>query len=335
MHLVFTVVLSLCLPLHAQTNKPKRDLSRPWYKRFVGNVGNEIGIIHIQKSYKNATIYIYTPTQKIQFLDHNIIFFKDKIEAVFIDHQTEVEQIIKVVIKNDSLRGFLLSRYANIRIEAKEDYSKATRVKLYEYSYVERGEYPMVVGTANYFYHYSLYAVPEFLVQEFNRKMGDNFLKKCADGLKGEIEELKNNNTSHLTEQSYETVIYNQNNILVIAYGHSSYEGGAHGMYGSSYKHYDLEREKTIELNDIFTGNYKPVLEAMLTKKAKEDGIPVYIDKVYLSDNFYIHPQGISFIYQPYEIAPYAAGVIEITLSYSDIQKILNPNGPHNRIIKK
>ena len=36
--------------------------------------------------------------------------------------------------------------------------------------------------------------------------------------------------------------------------------------------------------------------------------------------------KGITFIYQPYEIGPYAAGAPEVFLSLKDIQRLLKEN---------
>jgi hypothetical protein len=42
------------------------------------------------------------------------------------------------------------------------------------------------------------------------------------------------------------------------------------------------------------------------------------------SENFILGKETITFIYNPYEIAPYEKGSIELTLSYSELDDILN-----------
>ena len=42
------------------------------------------------------------------------------------------------------------------------------------------------------------------------------------------------------------------------------------------------------------------------------------------TENFYLTPQGITFYYNIYEIAPYVMGPTSITLPYERIQHLLN-----------
>lgn len=326
-------MLSNCYLAFAQSN-PKRDLSPPWYKRFVGKIGNETGIIHIQKSYKGALIMIYTYTQKLEFSDNSITFLDNKIEA-----KTEVKekatQVFRAYLQNDRLLGTLQVGLYSMNIDAKEDYTQAIRVKLYEYSYVETGNFPTFIGEAKYYYHYGLNAVPEYLISDFERQniLKDTY-KKYMEGLKGEIKAIENE--QFLSETSFEKVIYNQNNLLIIASIYYIYEGGAHGMYSGSYMHYDLEQKKIVQLQDIFYPNYKAALGEIILRKAKEIGVHLYddIQKIEPSGDFLLDEQGITFVYQPYEIAPYSEGIVEITLPYSEIRALLKPTGPHKRIMK-
>ena len=41
------------------------------------------------------------------------------------------------------------------------------------------------------------------------------------------------------------------------------------------------------------------------------------------SENFILGEEAITFIYNPYEIAPYEKGSIELTLAYSELDDIL------------
>ena len=50
----------------------------------------------------------------------------------------------------------------------------------------------------------------------------------------------------------------------------------------------------------------------------------VYATDMFPSVNFVLGAEAITFIYNPYEIAPYEKGSIELTLDYGDIDNILN-----------
>ena len=45
--------------------------------------------------------------------------------------------------------------------------------------------------------------------------------------------------------------------------------------------------------------------------------------EMYPSNNYVLGKEGITFIYNPYEIAPYALGRIELTISYDDMENIM------------
>ena len=45
---------------------------------------------------------------------------------------------------------------------------------------------------------------------------------------------------------------------------------------------------------------------------------------IFPAENFILGDETITFVYNPYEIAPYALGSTELTLPYSQLSKILN-----------
>jgi hypothetical protein len=44
-----------------------------------------------------------------------------------------------------------------------------------------------------------------------------------------------------------------------------------------------------------------------------------------LTKNFYVTGKGVGFIYNPYEVAPYVVGEIELYVPFSEITDILKP----------
>ena len=57
-------------------------------------------------------------------------------------------------------------------------------------------------------------------------------------------------------------------------------------------------------------------------KELKNHGY-LYSMDMFPSENFILGQEAITFIYNPYEIAPYEKGSIELTLSYSVLDDIL------------
>ena len=42
-----------------------------------------------------------------------------------------------------------------------------------------------------------------------------------------------------------------------------------------------------------------------------------------------MNDETITFVYNPYEIAPYAVGSIELVITYNEVSQILNPSFKH------
>jgi hypothetical protein len=58
-------------------------------------------------------------------------------------------------------------------------------------------------------------------------------------------------------------------------------------------------------------------------------------DKFYLNNNFLVDPEGLTFLYNAYEIAPYVMGPIELKIPHSSIQKLIKEDGPLSPMSKK
>ena len=52
-----------------------------------------------------------------------------------------------------------------------------------------------------------------------------------------------------------------------------------------------------------------------------------------MTDNFALTKDGLKFVYNPYEIAPYAMGQQEIVIPYSELKSLLKPNALLTKII--
>ncbi|HMG09958.1 MAG TPA: RsiV family protein, partial [Mucilaginibacter sp.] len=100
---------------------------------------------------------------------------------------------------------------------------------------------------------------------------------------------------------------------------------------------WDTKANKDIALNDLFETGYqdklKGIAEAIFRKDEKlSDTASLANDyffkdnKFALNDNFSITPTGFKFIYNQYEIKPYAAGITTLVIPYSQIKSLLRPN---------
>lgn len=113
----------------------------------------------------------------------------------------------------------------------------------------------------------------------------------------------------------------------------SQYEGGAHGMYGQLYANYEVASGKRFALEDVFTDTLalaRKITERFIQQNELDASVPLcdqgyFIDEQWLpvTDNFALLPQGVTFHYNVYEIAPYSAGELSVIVPYGDLEGIL------------
>lgn len=115
----------------------------------------------------------------------------------------------------------------------------------------------------------------------------------------------------------------------------ATYNGGAHGMTESSYINYDFNTGKVLTYDKAFRPDSEPALlqavkDNLMTRynvsSMKElDKRGIFTDQIYVSKNFYIQGYEIVFHYNPYEIAPYSEGSINVRVPYFQIEDCLTP----------
>lgn len=90
----------------------------------------------------------------------------------------------------------------------------------------------------------------------------------------------------------------------------------AHGMRTRAYINYNIDDAVVLTLRDLFTPEGMTALPALIAKRASDQEHiigPTDVDALPDNGNFYISQSGqIVFAYQPYEIASYAQGFIDI-----------------------
>lgn len=134
------------------------------------------------------------------------------------------------------------------------------------------------------------------------------------------------------TDEQRMSVLYNDNNWLVAECFTATYTGGAHGNYFSTYANIDLSQQKLWSLTEIVsdTNQLLPALNdaALLyfqSKPGENVGSRMLVEQVPVTSNFFLSGRGITFVYNPYEIASYADGQVSLFLSYSSILQFLTP----------
>ena len=114
------------------------------------------------------------------------------------------------------------------------------------------------------------------------------------------------------------------------------YAGAVHGNYGTGFYNIDRRTKTLLRESDYFVEDYAAQLTKILqrrlligykvkTLEELEEKEGISAADITPNDNCSIGPKGLTYIYNPYEIAPYALGQITIFVPYEDLQPILRP----------
>lgn len=117
-----------------------------------------------------------------------------------------------------------------------------------------------------------------------------------------------------------------------------TYQGGAHGSYVIDYLNFDAQTGHFLDTWDVFLESKRTALIDAIMKQLLADNNCKTVDElreqtsitvlgdVYVDNNFLIESDGITFLYNQYEIAPYSSGLISVTLKYEQLNGLLTPN---------
>jgi len=165
----------------------------------------------------------------------------------------------------------------------------------------------------------------EQAMQEYAKRNQD-FLKEFPDSAGGDQYECQIEVTTH--GQLGSIVSLEQWSYL--------YEGGAHGNSSSDFLNFDLKTGQSLELNQLIADwdAFLAIAENAFREQRKlsadgslneEGGFWFDEDRFRLPNSAGISVEGMLFIYNPYDIASYADGSIEFTLSIDQIEQFINP----------
>lgn len=126
--------------------------------------------------------------------------------------------------------------------------------------------------------------------------------------------------------------------------GENVFTGGAHGMYGNSYYLVSKSPEpRVIPLEEILLPGQRPTLDKLqeaawkryLKEGPKGSEDPGFSDEEIAehlksfpftaTDNWRLDSKGLVFLFQPYEIAPWAMGMPEILVPAAELKGVVKP----------
>jgi hypothetical protein len=141
-------------------------------------------------------------------------------------------------------------------------------------------------------------------------------------------------------------VIRQDSSLTTLQISGYSFQGGAHGATSVQFINWNTKTNKNLLLCNILINGYEADLvktgEAVFRKNEKLSDTASLTgnyffknNKFTLSNNFLITPLGIRFLYNEYEIKPYAAGQTNIFIPYTQIKSLLRPNTVVTQYIKQ
>jgi hypothetical protein len=130
-------------------------------------------------------------------------------------------------------------------------------------------------------------------------------------------------------------VSFYKNNLVVLEINGYDYPfGAAHGMPVKKYAHIDLKTGRFYQLKELFKqeADYVKVISEIIGEQIKNDEQYSYVFpdtyKGIKSDQpFFISEGELNIYFEPYEIAPYAAGFPTFTIPFHDISSIIDHDG--------
>jgi len=214
---------------------------------------------------------------------------------------------------------------------------------------------PKVIKEANKAKHYPVDAMyPQI---EGDARF-DSFNREVRNLITKDVAAFKTSETSAETDAGTETPAETGDSTLDIGYEircatddlisieftEGSYErGAAHGNSNTTVVNYDVKNGKKLALADLFNpkSNFLSVLSAYCVKdlrdRAKKDK-DAMIDEEMMkagaaprADNYRacaITKKGLWITFDPYQVAPFAAGPQHVLVPYSALKDILKPDGP-------
>lgn len=212
----------------------------------------------------------------------------------------------------------------------------SSRVSLTTVSMREEGASPKYIITGQ---------IPRLAGSEDERVT--DFNNKVEKLMQEEIQYFRENVLAHMPStpitagSSFDaqyTIVYQNSGLWALKFIFSGYtDGAAHPFHYSLTLNYDLEQGRKLSLEDLFVAEsgYLPTISSFCIAELSRRDIGFYggfeqgaepMEENYR--NWNITRDGILITFDEYQVAPYAAGPQTVVVPYSELQSLINPNGP-------
>lgn len=181
---------------------------------------------------------------------------------------------------------------------------------------------------------------PNLIAEAYFKRLGEDFRLETPNDTDATQEE----NSEYLEESdrwvmSLENQFaYQDDHVASFATIHYSYTGGAHGYESKALISFDKVTGKPITEVDIFVQGYEEPLAEMIKyqlQQTYEVASAEELEQVGFfnpseitpNGNFYLLDDALIYCFNPYEIAPYSTGRIEVRIPYEVVRSIAREDG--------
>ena len=132
-------------------------------------------------------------------------------------------------------------------------------------------------------------------------------------------------------------VLLDRPTLVTVSIDSYVFTGGAHGITKTQQLVFDAVTGKQLALADFFVSGFESALDKLIERRFRQmKGLTptealngqkggLFENTIHHNENFAVTGSGIRFVYNQYEIAPYAVGQVIIDLSFDDLKGILKP----------
>lgn len=121
-------------------------------------------------------------------------------------------------------------------------------------------------------------------------------------------------------------LVFQSSNIISLAITAYVNTGGAHGNTTITFLNFDAQTGKQLSNEDLFKNieAFKPVAKTYFDKAVTDKSILFEPESFQLPASIGVSEEGLILLYNTYEIAPYATGIIEFTIPFETANQYLN-----------
>ncbi|NHM31538.1 WG repeat-containing protein [Neobacillus terrae] len=154
-----------------------------------------------------------------------------------------------------------------------------------------------------------------------------------------ELSGLKQISQNEQLESNYsgdfEVTFYQKKLVVIEVNGYDYHFGAAHGMPVKKYAHVNLDTGEFFQLRDLFKkdSSYIKTLNGIIEDQIKNDEKYSYVFQgrfkgIRPAQPFFISEDTLNIYFDPYEIAPYAAGFPTFQIPFEEIDSIIDKKAP-------